>query len=221
MRSTGKRITVFLALLCINACTTVQTQSEIGSLGDLSPTDNIVLLSNLAGVQDFDDDDVDDCLRPHMLGVNPQLRFMPSKQFRDYLYPYFTRGTTPHDLVGYKKLLENSEVRQRINSLGIRYLIILAKGGTLTDWHGGIFCGAGYGGGGCLGLSWWERKSELGLCVWDLRNLSHAGNIHVNAAGTGIMPAFGLPIPVYAPATKSAVCRELGRRLAKLLSGQE
>ena len=70
-------------------------------------------------------------------------------------------------------------------------------------------------------MSWWERKSELGLCVWDLRNLSHAGNIHVNAAGTGIMPAFGLPIPVYAPATKSAVCRELGRRLAKLLSGQD
>ncbi|MBP1751076.1 MAG: hypothetical protein H6Q52_3615, partial [Deltaproteobacteria bacterium] len=195
--------------------------SESVNLGYLSSENKIVLLSNFESSQDFDDEGVEDCIRPAMYNINPDLRFVPAKQFRENLYPYFTRSTTPHDLEGYKRVLEKPEVRQRIDSLGVRYLIMLTQGEIDTVWHGGIWCGAGYGGGGCLGLSWWDRKSKLGLAIWDLQARSHAGNVQANAEGTGIMPAFGLPIPVYVPATRSAVCRELGTRLGKLLSGQE
>jgi hypothetical protein len=213
--------TILLALFCLSACTTVHFQSESVSLGSLSATDSIVLLSNLEGSQDFDDDDVENCIRPAMHSVNPRLRFVQAKQFRENLYPYFTPRTASRDLEGYKSVLDKAAVKQRIDSLGVRYVIIVTKGGTDTDWHGGIICGGGYGGGGCLGLSWWDRKSELGFAIWDLLAKSHAGNVRTEATGTGIMPAFILPIPLYLPATKSAVCNELGVRLANLLSGQE
>ena len=99
-------------------------------------------------------------------------------------------------------------------------MILLINRETVTDWHGGILCGAGYGGGGCLGLSWWDRKSDLGFAIWDLQVKSFAGNVQAKADGTGIMPAFVLPIPVYVPATESAVCKEIGAHLANVLSGQ-
>ncbi len=213
-------ITGLLVQLCLHACTTVNSQPESHRLDNLNFSNKIALLSNLENNQDFDDNDVDKCIRPAMQKVNPELTFISAKEFRDSLYPYFTPSNTPHDLEGYQRILNKSEVQQRINSLGVRYLIILTKGGSDNAWHGGILCGAGYGGGGCLGLSWWNRKSELGLAIWDLRNKSYEGNLKADATGTGIMPAFGLPIPVYMPATQSAVCKELGTRLGKLLSGQ-
>ncbi|HBA53969.1 MAG TPA: hypothetical protein DCZ04_05810 [Syntrophorhabdus aromaticivorans] len=214
-------IAILSALLCLNACTTVHFQSESGSFDRLSSDNSIVLLSNRESSEDFDDDDVEDCIGPAMYNVNQELRFVPAKQFRRNLYPYFAPSTTPHDLEGYKNVLAKPEVRQRIDSLGVRYLIILTKGGTNTKWHGGIICGAGYGGGGCLGLSWWDRKSELGLAIWDLHAKVQAVDVQAQAKGKGVMPAFGLPIPVYVPATRSAVCKALGTRLAKLLSGQK
>jgi len=208
-------------LLCLNACTNVQTQSEVRGFGPLDTRGNIVLLSNLDGMQDLDDDDVDDCIGSAMHHANPPLNLIPAKQFRENLYPYFMPSTTPQTLESFKEILEKPEIEQRVVALKIRYLIILVKSGTVTDWHGGIFCGAGYGGGGCLGLSWWDRKSDLGFAIWDLKTKTLAGNVQARAAGKGIMPAFILPIPVYVPATKSAVCKEIGFRLAKLLSERQ
>jgi hypothetical protein len=214
-------VATLLTLLCLGACTRVHSQSESVRLGSLNGEPSIVLLSSLGSSQDFDDDDVDKCIRPAMHDVNPKLRFVPARQFRESLYPYFTPGTTPHDLEGFKWDLDKAAVKQRIDSLGIRYVIILAKGATETEWQGGIMCGGGFGAGGCFGLALWDRKSELGVAIWDLQAKSRAGSVWVEAAGKGVMPAFVLPIPLYAPATESAVCNELGTRLAKLLSGQE
>ncbi|MGE5855111.1 MAG: hypothetical protein ACM34C_00975, partial [Syntrophaceae bacterium] len=165
-----------VALLLFSACTAVRSQSEFNRPAILSSTDNIVLLSNLSSDHDFNDKDVDRCIRPSMLEAAPELHFLSAKHFREKLYPYFTPSTTPHDLEGYKSVLDKPEVQQRIDSLGVRYLIILRKGGRNEDWHGGILCGAGYGGGGCLGLSWWDRKSELGLGIWHLKDKSHAAS---------------------------------------------
>jgi len=221
MRSLAKPIASLSALLFLAACTTVQTQSEFRSHICLSSLENVVLLSNLASDLDFSDKDVDRCIRPAMLEAAPELHFIPAKQFRENLFPYFMPSTTPYEPEDYRRILGKVEVQERVASLGVRYLIILTKGKTGNEWHGGILCGAGYGGGGCLGLSWWDRKSNLGLTIWDLQEKVHAGNVQADAAGTGIMPAFGLPIPLYMPATQSAVCRELGTRLGKFLSGRE
>lgn len=169
----------------------------------------------------FDDNDFDECIGSSMRTAYPRLLFVSAKQFRENLYPYFTPGTTPNSLEGYKSILDKQEVQQRIATLRVRYLIVLEKSETITDWHGGIFCGAGYGGAGCLGLSWWDRKSDFGLIIWDLQNKHLVGDMAAQAAGTGIMPALGLPVPLYVPATESAVCKEMGIRLAEWLSGQQ
>ena len=223
MRSFRALMTSLLALLLLylGACTTVQVQSALKSPGNLRSGESIVLLSKIGNAQDLDDDDVDACIGSSMRLANPELGFVSARLFRENLYPYFMPGTTPHTVEDFKNILDKEEVRERIAALSVRFLVILTRGRTNTDWHGGILCGAGYGGGGCLGLSWWDRRSELDFAVWDLQNKSFSGNVQATAAGKGIMPAFGLPIPIYSPATESAVCKELGARLAELLGRQE
>jgi hypothetical protein len=222
MRSARIHITLFLALLLLCACTKVHSQNELRSLVSLRFNDSIVLLSMLQDDNDYDDEDADNCIRPTMLDANPELHFMPAKQFRGSLYPYLTPNTTPHDLEGYTNLLNKPEIRKRIDFLGVGYLVIVTKGGTDTHGDGAILCGGGYpGAAGCLGLAWWDRKSELVVAVLDLKTKFHAGSVQASATGTGVMPALILPIPIYIPATKSAVCGEVGTRLGKLLSGQD
>lgn len=221
MKTHITRIVSLLILLCISACTTVLPQTEFYGNGKLMPGDTVVLLSNLKSTRYFDDNDVDKCIGSAMRQASPELILLPAKKFRDNLYPYFMPSTTPNSLEGYKKILDKEEVQQRIAPLRIRYLVMLVKNDTVTDWHGGIICGGGYGGGGCLGLSWWNRKSDFSFLIWDLKHMHRLGKVGAKSAGTGLMPAFGLPIPLYVPATESAVCKNIGTRFAELLSGRQ
>jgi hypothetical protein len=180
----------------------------------------VVLLSDPICAPDLDDVDLDGCIGSAMRDANPDVRVVPARLFREQLYPYFMPSTTPHTLEDYTAIFEQAEVQKRLAALDIRYLIVMIKSEVVTDWHGGIFCGAGYGGGGCLGLSWWDRTSDMGFAIWDLQSKAFAGTIRAKAGGRGIMPALILPIPVYVPATKSAVCRDIGTHLSHALSGQ-
>lgn len=207
-----------LFLLCIHACARVHIQSDIQAPAVSSPEVTIVLLTDPVSTPDFDDDDLDSCIGSALRDANPKLHVLSAKRFRENVYPYFMPSNTPHALQDYKGIFERSEVQQRISTLGVQYLVILIKSETIEDWHGGILCGVVTGGGGCLGLSWWDRKSNMGFAIWDLQAMTFAGKVEAKAAGTGIMPAFVLPIPVYMPATESAVCKEIGLHLANLLS---
>jgi hypothetical protein len=220
MRYFRALIATLLIFLCVDACTKVNIQSNVSSPGFSTTAITVVLLSDPASTPDFDDEDIDNCIGSAMRDANPALHVVSARRFRENVYPYFMPSTTPHTLEDYKGIFEKSEVQQRISALGVQYLVVLIKRETVTDWHGGIFCGVATGGGGCLGLSWWDRKSDLGFAIWDLQAKSFAGNVRAKADGTGIMPAFVLPIPVYIPATESAVCKEIGVHLANLLSGQ-
>lgn len=207
-------------LWLLPACTKVQGYANVPPSSVTNPEVSVVLLSDPLGIPDFDDEDLAKCISSSMLEVNPVLRVVPASQFKESVYPYFMPSTTPRTLDNFKVVIGNEEVRRRVAALGVRYLIILIKKETFTDWHGGIFCGGGPGGGGCLGFQWWDRNSDFGVAIWDLKDLSLVGTIKSKAAGTGIMPAFILPIPLYVPRTETAVCQDLGNRLAELLSGR-
>jgi hypothetical protein len=114
-------------------------------------------------------------------------------------------------------LINKPLIRQRIAALGVSYLVV-RSGATSNDVHNGILCGGGYGGGGCLGLAWYDRKTEFKAQIWDLKRGSLDGTVQAQSTGTGVIPALLLPFPAYMPATESASCRELGARLAKALT---
>lgn len=167
----------------------------------------------------FSDSKTYDCLSEGILDNNPGLKITNADVFRDTLFPYFSAHTSPHSQEEYKAILSNPRAQKRITALGVRYLITLVEARTKNDGHGGILCAGGYpGGAGCLGLFWWDRDTFLNAQIWDLGNVILAGNIHIQSTGTGVLPAFILPIPVYMPATETASCQELGDQLGKSIN---
>lgn len=108
-----------------------------------------------------------------------------------------------------------AEARARLAALGVGTVILVA-GGTTQDWHGGGLCGAGYGGGGCLGLYWGDRKSILVARILDLDHPQASVQSETTRSGKAAVPMFGLPLP-FIPATQSAACHEVSRALAAKL----
>jgi hypothetical protein len=76
--------------------------------------------------------------------------------------------------------------------------------------------GAGPGGGGCLGLLWWEKNAGYEASVWDLAALDSMGKITIDASGTSYVPAPIIPVPLIAR-TQATACKELAEQLEEFL----
>jgi hypothetical protein len=157
--------------------------------------------------------DIEECLVSRIHDVAPEIVLIPQRAIRDALFPLLEPATAPETEEEFAALLSRDEVRRRLSSRGLRYLVAFAGGTMRPDWKGGIFCGAGYGGGGCFGFSWQDETTALSATVWSLADASVAQREDAKAEGTSVVPAFLLPVPIFAR-TRGSACNELGTRIA-------
>lgn len=177
----------------------------------------VALLADAHGGID-DDAYIMDCLQRALHGARPQLTIVGGQDFRDALFPWFDRDETPSGEAQFGSVLARSAVRERLHQLGVRYLVLVGSRTWEADQHGGIFCGAGYGGGGCLGFATYVRHSSTDAQVWDLGEARAVTTLGTEASGRAVIPAFVLPIP-FIPATQGAACDSTARQLLDLLGG--
>jgi hypothetical protein len=71
-----------------------------------------------------------------------------------------------------------------------------------------------------LGFLAWQRTSDVSASISDLKRGILVGAIAAKVAGTNVMPAFGLPVPLITP-TETAACRELGYQVARFVTTGE
>ena len=157
--------------------------------------------------------DIEECLVSRIHDVAPEIVLIPQRAIRDALFPLLEPATAPETEEEFAALLSRKEVRRRLSSRGLRYLVAFAGGTMRPDWKGGILCGAGYGGGGCLGFAWQDETTALSATVWSLADANVAQREDAKAEGTSVVPAFLLPVPILAR-TKQGACNELGSRIA-------
>jgi|GEM_PF-913963 len=81
--------------------------------------------------------------------------------FVDALYPWLEPSTAPANAQGFAAFLARPGVAERVNEMGVRYIVWIDGVTQKTDGGGSIACAAGPGGAGCLGLGWWEKSSGL------------------------------------------------------------
>jgi len=160
--------------------------------------------------------DIEDCLTARIREVAPEIVVTPQRTIRDALFPLLEPATQPATEEGFAALLAREDVRARLMRRGLRYLIVFS-GGTLEDEPGGfILCGAGYGGGGCLGFIWQGETTALNAALWSLDDSVKLRHEDAKVEGTFLMPAFGLPVPIPA-STRAQACHELGNRIARAI----
>ncbi len=160
--------------------------------------------------------DIEDCLTSRIRDVAPEVSIMPQRAVRDALFPLLEPATQPQDEQAFAKMLARDDVRARLNAHGLRNLIVFAGATRRDDWHGPFLCGAGYGGGGCMGFAWRSEDTALDAALW---SLDGSPTMHREAAkveSTSIVPAFVLPVPIMAQ-TRTEACHELGTRIANAI----
>jgi hypothetical protein len=73
-------------------------------------------------------------------------------------------------------------------------------------------------GGGCFGMSYWEQDAKYEATIWDLQNLTAAGQISADANGTSYLAGLVLPIPILAR-PGNAACKGLAKQLREFIIG--
>jgi len=164
--------------------------------------------------------DMDKCLMRYLLKAVPRFSLVRHEKIQDMLYPWMEPGTQPENEQDFAALLRREDVRLRLNGLGVRFLVAFSGSTRTEDWQGGIFCGGGYGGAGCLGFSWADKKTALDAVLWDLADIDRPESAEASESGTSIMPALLLPVPIPA-STQSGACRELGKRITAIIKARQ
>ncbi|MGB0954893.1 MAG: hypothetical protein ACPGZP_02725 [Panacagrimonas sp.] len=143
----------------------------------------------------------------------------PEQDFVDALYPWLEPRTAPKSAERLNQLLDLPVVEKRLHQTGVRFMVWIDGETDTVDRKGAMSCALSPAGGGCLGLTWWDRKSEYTATIWDVRDRQVVGKAKVDATGTSVMPAVIIPIPMIAR-TEAAACDGVATQLKELLQPQ-
>jgi hypothetical protein len=175
-----------------------------------------------------------DCLQEHLGGelLHPEagqhgkanstipFKIYGEQEFADALFPWFEPSTAPANAPGFKALLQRPGVAERLDQIGVRYVVWLDGNTRKTDGGGSVACAAGPGGAGCFGVGWWEKQSGYVASVWDLRNGAELGSVTTDVTGTSVLIGAIAPIPIITPVQRTA-CNRLAEQLRSFLVGDD
>lgn len=150
---------------------------------------------------------------------NGPFQIYADHHFVDALYPWLEPSTAPANAQGFANFISRPGVSERVNEMGVRFIVWIDGITQKTDGGGSIACAAGPGGAGCLGLGWWEKSSDYEATVWDLRQGVNAGTLSTDVKGTSVMIGAIAPIPLIAPVQSTACDRLAGQLKSFLLGG--
>jgi hypothetical protein len=142
------------------------------------------------------------------------------QEFTDALFPWFEPSTAPANAQGLRVLLQRPGVTERLQEIGVRYIVWLDGSTKKTDGGGSVACAAGPGGAGCFGLGWWEKESGYVASVWDMNNAAEIGSVTADVTGTSVLIGAIAPIPIITPVRRKA-CDQLSEQLRSFLLGND
>jgi hypothetical protein len=147
-------------------------------------------------------------------------RIYGEQEFTDALFPWFEPSTAPGNAAGLKTLLARPGVSDRLDEIGVRYIVWLDGNTKKSDGGGSITCAAGPGMAACIGLGWWEKQSDYVASVWDLQNVAEVGTVTTDVSGTSVIIGAVAPIPIITP-VRAKACDQLSEQLRSFLFGND
>jgi hypothetical protein len=142
------------------------------------------------------------------------------QEFTDALFPWFEPSTAPANADGLRVLLQRPGITERLQDIGVRYVVWVDGNTRKTDGGGSVACAVGPGGGGCFGVGWWEKESGYVASVWDMQNAHEVGSVSTDVTGTSVLIGAIAPIPIITPVRKTA-CDRLSEQLRAFLVGDD
>lgn len=207
---------VFPALCALlTGCVTARVEEIREGHTTMAATDTIAVLGKRdrpsATETEFD---FVDCVSKNMSGG---VAVVPDQTFRDTLFPWFEPRTAPANTRDLPELIGHPIFVDRLNKLGVKYLVWIEGSTRRTDSAGTMSCTVSPAGGGCFGFLTWENDSEYEASIWDIKEGRTVGKVSSEAVGTSYMPAIIVPVPIIAR-VKNSACSSLADQLTVFLT---
>jgi len=213
------QLQVILMTMLLMGCASARIQQSRTATTGMTTEESLVILSRTSYNERETEESFTDCLSDALSGGRTPIRLMSGAEFKDQLYPWFEPRTAPDSSDDLARLFAQPGVQQRIDENNVRYIAWI-DGDTITTDRGGSFsCTVSTVGGGCFGVTYWEEDASYEAAIWDLQNLTTAGEISADASGTSYIAGLVLPIPIVAR-PGNAACKALALQLKEFLQAE-
>ncbi len=216
IRSTTRRRTalVVIAFLLANisACTSTTIDEFRKQEFEFSREKSIVVIGR-RHASDYETEPwIISCIGKKIAAGNRDINVISELDFMNQLYPWFEPRTAPMQPRRLQRLLQQDVIADRIEEMGVQYIVWVDGSTQRTDSAGSISCAVGPGGAGCLGFGTWDDDSAYTVSIWDIDQPASVAEISANAEGTSFMPALIIPVPLIAR-VKTSVCNGIADQI--------
>lgn len=213
-----QRVITVLVVAMAAGCVSSRIEQSREAATGMTADEAMVILGRASYNDHQTEESFTDCIAK-ILGKGPTpIRVIPDQEFKDNLYPWFEPRTAPTSADELARLFAQPGVQDRIDEANVRYLAWIDGDTVTVDSGGSMSCTISTFGGGCFGMSYWEQDASYEASIWDLRNLTAAGQISADANGTSYLAGLILPIPILAR-PGNAACKGLANQLREFVIG--
>ena len=210
----------FVLTVLLTGCVTSRIENSRVAVTGIEQGESVVIMAKSYHLGNETEAKYLSCIEQSLSRGSNGLRVIPHKEFVDSLFPWFEPRTAPSETKGLARLMERPGVADKIEDLGVRYIIWLDGDTEKVAGGGSLSCAAGPGGGGCFGFAWWQNEADYDAYVWDLRGLESVGMVSADFSGTSFLPALVIPIPLIAR-TQAKACKGLAEQLRAFIVAEE
>ena len=158
-----------------------------------------------------------DCIAKKTSKGRDGIDVISNQEFIDAFYPWFEPRIAPTDIEDLKEIARNNKIKDRLDSLGIRYLVWIDGSTTRKNQNGSVQCAVVTGSiPACFGFLSWRAESVYEAVVWDVERNISVGKLSAESKGMSFVPAVVIPIPFIAR-TQSNACASLADQIKEFI----
>ena len=209
---------ITLSIFLLGGCVTATVEEVRERATGITMSDAVVVLGRRSRPSNNETEiDFISCVADNL--DDNAIKVLNEQEFVDATFPWFEPRTAPVSANELPALLDEPLLAQRLEQLGLRYVIWVQGQTKRVSQSGSMTCGVGAGGGGCFGFLTWENDASYEASIWDTQQQRAAGRVSSDAAGTSYMPALVVPIPIIARVQNNA-CTGLSNQLEAFILNQ-
>jgi len=217
-------VALVISSAIVAACATAQT-SRVQTPDDYAQTAGAIAILALEpfalDAESCDPEKTAICVRQAIIRLRPGFHVVMPQEFSQVAYPGLELTEVPRQPEYIALLLDDSVFRTRIAPLRLRYVVVIGGLTTTRKLLGDVLCGAGYGGGGCLGLAASEKETRMAATVFDVERIGRRREIAASRKGHEYFGMFVI-VPFYKPAaTMPGACRNIASEILQAVDELE
>ena len=212
-------VTNLVIVTCIAGCTKGRLRHQGRETESIEQNDTITIVLDYAGGSLDEakklETRLSESVQEALHDSDTVLRLIPPDEFRRLVFPGLDITSTPRSTASLALLMKAPKIRQKIDSLRLRYLVSV-KEETFTR-RGSGFTGYAPAPGGVSFLATYKKRTNLKASIIDMKNASEKDVVDIDEKSTGI---YGLVvIPFFIPAaTELEAIQRFGREVVKCIS---